>query len=117
MMLTISKPLSAGQAQAYHAKEFTNAEQGYYSQQGQIHGEWHGRLAAEWGLKGEVSEEQFQRLANGQHPESGEQVVRHRQSFEYQNENDERVKTMEHRAGWDATFSPEKCLPYGGGGW
>jgi conjugative relaxase-like TrwC/TraI family protein len=110
MMLTISKPLSAGQAQAYHAKEFTNAEQGYYSQQGQIHGEWHGRLAAEWGLKGEVSEEQFQRLANGQHPESGEQVVRHRQSFEYQNENGERVKTMGHRAGWDATFSAPKSV-------
>jgi conjugative relaxase-like TrwC/TraI family protein len=108
MMLTISKPLSAGQAQAYHAKEFTNAEQGYYSQQGQIHGEWHGKLAAEWGLKGEVSEEQFQRLANGQHPESGEQLVRHRESLEYQNENGETVKTMEHRAGWDATFSAPK---------
>ena len=109
-MLTISKPLSAGQAQAYHAKEFTNAEQGYYSQQGQIHGEWHGRLAAEWGLKGEVSEEQFQRLANGQHPESGEQLVRHRESLEYQNENGETVKTMEHRAGWDATFSAPKSV-------
>jgi conjugative relaxase-like TrwC/TraI family protein len=110
MMLTISKPLSAAQAQAYHAKEFTNAEQGYYSQRGQIHGEWHGRLAAEWGLKGEVSEEQFQRLANGQHPESGEQLVRHRESFEYQNENGETVKTMEHRAGWDATFSAPKSV-------
>jgi conjugative relaxase-like TrwC/TraI family protein len=110
MMLTISKPLSAGQAQAYHAKEFTNAEQGYYSQQGQIHGEWHGRLAGEWGLKGEVSEEQFQRLANGQHPESGEQLVRHRESLEYQNGNGETVKTMEHRAGWDATFSAPKSV-------
>jgi conjugative relaxase-like TrwC/TraI family protein len=110
MMLTISKPLSAGQAQAYHAKEFTNAEQGYYSQQGKIHGEWHGRLAAEWGLKGEVSEGQFQRLANGQHPESGEQLVRHRESLEYQNENGETVKTMEHRAGWDATFSAPKSV-------
>jgi conjugative relaxase-like TrwC/TraI family protein len=109
-MLTISKPLSAGQAQAYHAKEFTNAEQGYYTQQGQINGEWHGKLAAEWGLKGEVTEEQFQRLANGQHPESGEQLVRHRQSFEYQNENGETVKTMEHRAGWDATFSAPKSV-------
>ena len=109
-MLTISKPLSAAQAQAYHAKEFTNAEQGYYSQQGQIHGEWHGRLAAEWGLKGEVSEEQFQRLANGQNPESGDQLVRHRESLEYQNENGKTVKTMEHRAGWDATFSAPKSV-------
>lgn len=109
-MLTISKPLSAGQAQAYHAKEFTNGEQGYYSQKGQIHGEWHGRLAAEWGLKGEVSEEKFQRLANGQHPESGDQLVRHRESFEYQNNAGETVKTMEHRAGWDATFSAPKSV-------
>ena len=69
-MLTISKPLSAGQAQAYHAKEFTSAEQAYYNQQGQVRREWHGRLAEERGLQGEVSEEQFNRLANGQHPET-----------------------------------------------
>ena len=30
-MLTISKPLSAGQAQTYHAKEFTSKEQNYWS--------------------------------------------------------------------------------------
>lgn len=109
-MLTISKPLSAGQAQAYHAKEFTSAEQAYYSQQGQLYGEWHGKLAQELGLDGRVSEDQFTRLANGQHPETGEQLVRHRESFEYQNENGETVKTMEHRAGWDATFSAPKSV-------
>jgi conjugative relaxase-like TrwC/TraI family protein len=109
-VLTISKPLSAGQAQAYHSKEFTSAEQAYYNQQGQIRGEWHGRLADEWGLKGEVSEERFNRLANGQHPGTGEQLVRIRESFEYQNENGDTVKTMEHRAGWDATFSAPKSV-------
>ncbi len=35
-MLTISKPLSAGQAQNYHAKEFTAKEQNYWSQRGVI---------------------------------------------------------------------------------
>jgi conjugative relaxase-like TrwC/TraI family protein len=109
-VLTISKPLSAGQAQAYHSREFTSAEQAYYNQQGQVRGEWHGKLADEWGLKGEVSEEQFGRLANGQHPDTGEQLVRVRESFEYQNENGETVKTMEHRAGWDATFSAPKSV-------
>ncbi len=107
-MLTISKPLSAARAQAYHSKEFASAEQAYYNQQGQVRGEWHGRLAEQWGLKGEVTEEQFNRLANGQHPETAEQLVRHRESFQYQNENDETVKTMEHHAGWDATFSAPK---------
>jgi hypothetical protein len=31
-MLTISKPLNSGQAQTYHAKEFTSAEQNYWKQ-------------------------------------------------------------------------------------
>ena len=44
-MLTISKPLSAGQAQTYHQKEFTAKEQNYWSQRGVIAGEWQGRLA------------------------------------------------------------------------
>ena len=44
-MLTISKPLSAGQAQSYHAEEFGNARENYYTEGEQIRGEWHGRLA------------------------------------------------------------------------
>ena len=44
-MLTISKPLSAGQAQTYHQAEFTAKEQNYWSQRGVIAGEWQGGLA------------------------------------------------------------------------
>ena len=72
-MLTISKPLSAGQARAYHAEEFGNARENYYTEAEQIRGEWHGRLGEQWGLHGEVREEQFQRLSEGQHPITGEQ--------------------------------------------
>ena len=53
-MLTISKPLSAGQAQTYHQKEFTAKEQNYWSQRGVIAGEWQGRLAEQLGLAGTV---------------------------------------------------------------
>lgn len=109
-MVTISRPLSASQAQAYHRSEFTSAEQNYYTQSNQVRGEWQGKLAAQWGLTGEVTEDQFARLANGQHPETGEQLIRHRDSFEYKNEHGETVKTMEHRAGWDATFSAPKSV-------
>ena len=109
-MLTISNPLSASQAQAYHAEEFSNARENYYTQGDQIHGEWHGKLAAEWGLKGEVREEHFQRLSEGQHPITGEQLVRHRTAREYMNERGEKVRAMEHRAGWDATFSAPKSV-------
>src|ERR1700728_3576900 len=109
-MLTISKPLSAGQAQTYHKEEFANAQENYYSEGDRIDGEWHGKLAQEWGLRGEVNEEDFHRLANGQHPLTGEQLVRHQTAREYLNERGVTVSTMEHRAGWDATFSAPKSV-------
>src|SRR5580700_239572 len=109
-MLTISKPLSAGQAQTYHKEEFANAEENYYSEGDRIRGEWHGRLAQEWGLRGEVKEEHFQRLANGQHPLTEDQLVRHQTAREYVNARGETVSTMEHRAAWDATFSAPKSV-------
>jgi conjugative relaxase-like TrwC/TraI family protein len=109
-MLTISKPLSAGQARSYHAEEFANAKDNYYTQAEQVVGEWHGRLAEEWGLKGEVREKQFHRLSEGQHPVTGEQLVRHQSPREYVNEHGDKIKTMEHRAGWDATFSAPKSV-------
>jgi conjugative relaxase-like TrwC/TraI family protein len=109
-MLTISKPLSAGQARGYHAEEFSNSRENYYTEADQIRGEWHGRLAKEWGLRGEVREEHFQRLSEGQHPITGEQLIRHQVAREYMNRCGEKVSAMEHRAGWDATFSAPKSV-------
>src|ERR1700730_5445357 len=98
-MLTISNPLSASQAQAYHAEEFSNARENYYTESDQIRGEWHGRLAEQWGLRGEVREEQFQRLRGGQHPINGGQLVRRQTGCESLNRRGEKVNAMEHRAG------------------
>lgn len=71
-MITLSKPISAGQARAYHKEEFANARENYYTEGERVRGEWQGQLAARWGLQGEVQEQQFARLAEGQHPETGE---------------------------------------------
>lgn len=109
-MLTISKPLSASQARTYHAKEFTAAEQNYWKQGDTIQGEWHGRLAEKFGLAGAVGAEEFARLSEGQHPHTGEQLVRHRKVHEYQTEDGKTVCPVEHRAGWDATFSAPKSV-------
>ena len=109
-MLTISKPLSAGQAQTYHREEFQNARENYYSEGETIRGEWHGKLAEQWGLRGEVNEEHFARLAQGQHPATGEQLVRHQAARKYTNASGDTVQSMEHRAGWDATFSAPKTV-------
>lgn len=109
-MLTISKPLSVGQARSYHEKEFANAEQNYYSQKGAVQGKWTGQLAAEIGLEGAVIAAEFERLAEGQHPSTREQLVDYRVSRTYTSEHGETVTTAEHRAGWDATFSAPKSV-------
>ncbi len=109
-MLTISKPLNAGQAQTYHSKEFTSPDQNYW-QKGDISlGEWQGQLADSFGLSGTVDASHFARLSEGQHPITGEQLVRHRRVEEYTNEVGKTVKPVEHRAGWDATFSAPKSV-------
>ena len=83
-MLTISKPLSAGQAQTYHVREFASQEQNYWSRDQQGHSEWQGRLAEQWGLQGGVGSEHFARLSEGQHPHTEEQLVRHQVSRTYE---------------------------------
>ena len=66
-MLTISKALSSAQAQTYHAKEFTSAEQNYWKQNGNgaVVGEWQGKLAEQFGVAGAVDAQHFARLSEG----------------------------------------------------
>src|SRR6202158_4722121 len=109
-MLTISKPLSAGQARRYHAEEFQNARDNYYTDGNVLRAVCHALLAERWGLAGNVREDQFERLAEGQHPITGEQLVRHQTARETKNARGDTVTTMEHRAGWDATFSAPKSV-------
>jgi conjugative relaxase-like TrwC/TraI family protein len=109
-MLTISKPLSGGQARTYHAREFAAKEANYWSREQQGHSEWQGKLAQEWGLRGSVDSEQFARLTEGQHPETQEQMVRHQPAKTYENQFGREVTSVEHRAGWDATFSAPKSV-------
>ena len=109
-MLTISKPLNSGQAQTYHAKEFTSAEQNYWKQGDSILGEWQGQLAEHYGLAGSIDAKDFARLSEGQDPRSGTQLVRHRTGQEYTTADGNTVKPVEHRAGWDATFSAPKSV-------
>jgi conjugative relaxase domain, TrwC/TraI family len=109
-MLTISKPLSSGQAQSYHKLEFTSETQNYYKQGNAVRGEWQGQLAVRLGVSGEVSPLEFSRLAEGKNPATDEQMVRHRAAMEYKNADGTTTKSVEHRAGWDATFSAPKSV-------
>src|ERR1700687_6383756 len=109
-MLTISKPLSASQARTYHTREFVSQEQNYWSRDQQGHSEWQGRLAEQWKLSGAVESEHFARLSEGQHPHTEEQLVRHQASKTYEGKFGKEITSVEHRAGWDATFSAPKSV-------
>jgi conjugative relaxase-like TrwC/TraI family protein len=109
-MLTISKPLSASQVRTYHEREFASERQNYWSRDQQGHSEWQGKLAEQWGLEGAVGNEHFARLTEGQHPETEAQLVRHQVSKTYQGKFGKEVTSVEHRAGWDATFSAPKSV-------
>ena len=109
-MLTISKAISSAQAQTYHKLEYTSDAQSYYKQDDTVKGEWQGKLAASLGLSGEVAPLEFSRLTEGMHPQTEEQMVKHREGKEYTNADGSTTKPVEHRAGWDATFSAPKSV-------
>ncbi|MBA3715368.1 MAG: relaxase domain-containing protein, partial [Pyrinomonadaceae bacterium] len=106
----MSKALGAAQAKSYYQSEYSSSRENYYTEGERVEGEWSGKLAEELGLEGPIEREQFERLMDGQDPRTGEQLVRHVPSKEYTNEYGDTVKTSEHRAGWDATFSAPKSV-------
>jgi conjugative relaxase-like TrwC/TraI family protein len=109
-MLSISNALNASQAKTYHQMDYASATQSYYNKGGEVKGEWNGKMAVSLGLSKEVSPLAFSRLVDGQHPETGEQMVRHRLSQQYENPDGSITKAVEHRAGWDAQFAPSKSV-------
>ena len=109
-MVTISKAVNASQAGTYHTKDFVSETQSYYAKDDALLGEWQGHLANRFGLSGTVSKADFMALANGQNPQTGEQMVKHRIASEQTNPDGSITKTVEHRAGWDATFSAPKSV-------
>ena len=109
-MLTISKPLSESQARTYHKQEFASHQLNYWSRDQRVFSEWQGRLADEWNLAGPVQDGHFARLAEGQNPQTGAQLVRYQVSRTYQGKKGKEVTSVEHRAGWDATFSAPKSV-------
>ena len=73
-MLTI-RAMSNGTG--YAANHLVHSD--YYAEERRVVGHWQGRGAAELGLVGEVTEEQFEAMRQGLHPATGEQL-RPRQS-------------------------------------
>ncbi len=109
-MMTLSKALAAGQAKDYFQAEYTSSQESYYGEGETVKGKWFGEQGQAWNLQGDVDREHFDRLCEGQHPRTGDQLVRHVTRQKYENAYGETVETSEHRAGWDATFSAPKSV-------
>ena len=81
-------------------------------------GRWHGELAKDFGLEGAVKPDEFLRLTEGQHPATGEQLVRQVKSRPKKNRDGEIIKdkndkpkmTSPRRAGNDLTLSAPKSV-------
>lgn len=113
-MMTLSKALAAAQAKDYFEAEYTSTQESYYSEAETVKGKWFGKQAETWELQGEVNPEHFERLCEGQHPLTADQLVRHVLPHKYENAYGEIIETSEHRAGWDATFSAPKSVSLAG---
>src|SRR5882672_2879640 len=109
-MMTLSKPLAVSQAKDYYQREYSSANESYYTEHEKITGQWRGKIAEEMGLHGAVDVEQYERLCNGQDPRTGDQLIKHVAAKEYENLYGDTVKSSEHRAGYDATFSAPKSV-------
>ena len=110
-MITLSKPISSGQAQAYHKQEFANAQGELLHRRRARARRVAGPACRAFGLAAAKFRSSSSRgLTEGQHPETGEQFVRHQTAREYVNAQGDTVRSMEHRAGWDATFSAPKSV-------
>lgn len=93
--MTMSGALTSGQAKDYFEQEYSVGD--YYKDDGEKgKGEWIGTGCKSLGLTGEVSEEKFNKLLEGKHPESGELKIGD--------------GSKEHRAGYDCTFSAPKSV-------
>jgi conjugative relaxase-like TrwC/TraI family protein len=104
-MVHASKPLTAGKIQSYFRDEYSSASNSYFTQSGTLKGHWHGQLATTLDLSGEVTPEAFDRLSEGQHPATGEQLIQHRDTIKTQSGEE-----LGHRAGWDFTFNAPKTV-------
>lgn len=107
-MLSVGKPKTAGSAKDYFKDEYAHASP--HTENERIVGRWNGELAEQFGLKDHVTEEQFLRLANGQDPRTGEQLVRRVKSHKRTNKFGDVRRTRGHRAGVDIVLSAPKSV-------
>jgi conjugative relaxase-like TrwC/TraI family protein len=96
MMSMSHGALSAAQTETYFDEHYSQDD--YYTQGQTCVGRWIGKGAADLGLTGDVSRDDFSALLQGIHPHSGAVLI------------PTATHNGEHRAGWDSVFSAPKSV-------
>ena len=109
-MVKVSKPLTASQVATYYRTQYAaTTEKNYYAASATVTGQWHGTLAKELGLVGDVDQEHFLRLANSLHPHDPNiDLLRRTKAQTYLNAFGETVTSKARRAAYDITISAPK---------
>src|SRR5882724_2584941 len=98
-MMSVTGSISSGKAAAYHREEIQSEEK----REGVKGGIWQGRLAEELNLVGEIARADFEAIAAGRDPGTGQVLVRSRGAVaSYVNKQGRTVKPVSHRAAFDA---------------
>jgi conjugative relaxase-like TrwC/TraI family protein len=95
-MMSMSEPLSAAQTETYFSEHYSQDD--YYTQGQTCIGQWIGKGAANLGLIGDVSREDFSALLQGVSPHTRAVII------------PAATYNGEHRAGWDNVFSAPKSV-------
>jgi conjugative relaxase-like TrwC/TraI family protein len=108
-MLTPKAQYSVADAKKYFREHLAVGE--YYAEGQEVLGEWFGVGAEKLGLHGVTTDEQFERLCDNLHPDTGKRLTLRQKTTRIERDfNGEEHATANRRVFYDFTFSPPKSV-------
>jgi conjugative relaxase-like TrwC/TraI family protein len=108
-MLTAKAQCSLADAERYFREHLSVGD--YYTEGQHVPGHWFGQGAAELGLSGVTKEDEFIRLCENLHPQTGEQLtLRQKTTRTEMDANGVEHQAANRRVFYDFTFSPPKSV-------
>src|SRR5208283_9428 len=108
-MLTTKAQYRLGDAKEYFEEHLCVGD--YYTEGQQVLGQWCGQGAEQLGLSGVTGREEFARLCENLHPQTGERLtLRQKTTRREIGEDGQERQTFNRRVYYDFTFSPPKSV-------
>src|SRR5215469_912800 len=108
-MLAAKAQYSLADAKRYFREHLSVGD--YYTEGQHIPGQWLGKGAADLGLSGVTGEDEFIRLCENLHPQTGEQLTLRQNTARIEiDENGVEHQAANRRVFYDFTFSPPKSV-------